>query len=663
MNSRDENEIADYVQFQATEKDAEIVQKLFINALRTSNPELAITILENANTKRIPLWVDDFGPLIQAIQTDNTYLIELVLRFYIDHKLTEQEEAEVIRQALRGPPYVIETLLREYTFSPKSYKILMADFPDMVDQQLFETIVPYAIKVKAYPDGEQIEEWLKMKSKNLELVKLLVKQNFPYSGIIAAAYGISQSGSQIVSAQEFRQSLAESKIDFSFCRLEPYKLEDPVRLEKPMTLPKKQGQSLTQILFGSVTHTFTNILEEKVHQILPIVMKVFVDSNDDYTQQKLKDSGRTGDDIKFFKSVSTALIYEANVYKLITEEIANKNLSPNFISLVYTDVCKFSSVAKFMDPVRTVDKFMDPFIQEYGHRFMYNGAVPDWAVRMGMIVTESASNGARFGFQSDKLPVKSLWDTFGIELKRDKTTADFWKVMLQIVYSLAIMGILKINHNDLHPRNILVVELPEPIDMIFQVSKTQYAISTKFVPYLFDWDYAYVKEFGPNHFIEEFDFLSNKFSPKRDLYILMCYLFGSRTFGEEFTEYSHALMKEREHTINLTDIQALELAYYAEQKDVKNDMFKMTGEDLNKIVPGTVDPSVKKLMFTRKGNQIQFYTGYPCRPTLISADFPTPKKFLQNEVFDQFKIPYLSKQEIKENGIKFYYKLPKRKDK
>lgn len=662
MNPRDKNEVADFVIYQATEKDADVIQKLFIKALQNSNPELATVILENANTKRIPLWVDDFGPLIQAIQTDDPHLVELVCRFYINHKLTEQEEAEIIRQALRGSPDIVESLLRNYTFSPRSYKILMSHFPDTIDATLFEAILPYAVSVKAYPEGEQIEEWLKMKPKNLELIKLLVKQNFPYSGIIAAAYGITQSGLQIVSAQQFRKTLEENKTDFSFCNLEPYKLDAPIRLEKPMTLPKKQGQSLTQILVGSITHTFTNFLEEKVQQVLPIIMKVFIDANSDYTFEKLIECEMMNS-LDFFRGISTSLTYEANVYRLVFDKIISKNLSPNFISLVDADVCKFSSVAKFMEPTRTVDKFMNPFITEYGHLFMYNGMIPDWAIRMGIIVTESASNGARFGFQSDNLPVKSLWDTFGIELKRNQTTADFWKVMLQVVYSLAVMGKFKINHNDLHPRNILVVELPEPIDMIFQVGKTQYAVNTKFVPYIFDWDFAYVNEFGPNPSITDFDFLSNKFSPKRDLYILMCYLFGSKTFGEEFVEYSHATMKEKEHTVNLTDVQALELAYYAEQKDIKDEKFKMTGEELNKIVPGTVDPSVKKLMFTRQGNQIQFYTGYPCRPTLISSDFPTPRKFLKNEVFDQFKIPYLTKQEIKENGTKFYYKLSTRKDK
>lgn len=663
--SRDENEIADFVISKATEKDSLVVEKLFLQALRTSNPELAILILENVNAKRIFIQVDDIGPFIQAIQTENLHLIELVSRFYISRKLSEQEEAELIRQALRtnDEENIIKTLLENHNFSPQSYRVLLSEYPDTISRYLFEILIPLAAKVNIYPEIEQINEWLSTKPKhnegNKEIIKLLVSSQLPYSDMVASVFGIRVGNvMHIVSAQEFIHDFTENKIDFSFCNLEPYKLDAPIRLEKPMTLMKK-GQSPTQILTGSMAMTFTNFLEEKVQDIMPVVMKIFIDADNEYNEKVMKDLNM---DLEYEKSLSVGLKYEANVYKYIQEEIVEKNLSPNFVSYLSFETCKLSYISKFMEP-KIVDKFLHGFTNIYGNRFMYNGSMPHWPIRMGVLMLESARNGARFGFQSDNLPVKSLYDMFisTSHLKKEATDIRFWKVMLQIVYSLAVMGVLRINHNDLHWNNILIIQLPEPIDMIFQVGKTQYAINTDLIPYIFDYDFAYVDVLGPNYRIKEFDFLSNKFSPKRDLYILMCYLFGPKTFGEEFVEYSHATQKELEKQLNLTEEQALELAFFAEQNDIKDELFKMTGEQLNKIVPGTVDPNVKKLMFTRKGNTIQFYGGFLCRPTLISADFPTPKKFLKHEIFNQFKIPFLSKQEREENGIKFYYKLSKRK--
>lgn len=664
--SRDENEIADFVISKATEKDSIVVEKLFLQALRTSNPELAILILENANAKRIPIRVDDIGPFIQAIQTENLHLIKLVSRFYISGKLPAREEAELIRQALRtnDEENIIKTLLENNNFSPQSYRVLLSEYPDTISRYLFEILIPLAAKVNVYPEIEQINEWLSTKPKHNEenkgIIKLLVSSQLPYSDMLASVFGIRVGNAmRIVSAQEFIHDFTENKIDFSFCNLEPYKLDAPIRLEKPMTLMKK-GQSPTQILTGSMAMTFTNFLEEKVQDIMPVVMKIFIDADAEYNEKVMKDLNMY---LEYEKSLSVGLKYEANVYKYIQEEIVEKNLSPNFVSYLSFETCKLSYISKFMDP-KIVNKFIDGFEFFYEHKFMYDRSMPRWAIRMGVLMTESAGNGARFGFQSDNLPVKSMWDTFisSKYMKKDATDTRFWKVMLQLVYSLAVMGTLRINHNDLHPNNILVVQLPEPIDMIFQIGKTQYAINTDLVPYIFDFDFSYAEKFGPNQYIIDYDFLTfDKFSPKRDLYILMCELFGPKTFGEEFIEYSHATQKELEKQLNLTEEQALELAFFAEQNDIKGELFKMSGEQLNKIAPGTVDPNVKKLMFTRQGNTIQFYKGYHCRPTLISADFPTPKKFLKHEIFDQFKIPFLSKQEREENGIKFYYKLPKRK--
>lgn len=663
--SRDENEIADFVISRATEKDSIVVEKLFLQALQTSNPELAILILENANAKRILIQVDDIGPFIQAIQTENLHLIKLVSRFYMSGKLSEQEEAELIRQALRtnDEENIVKTLLNNHNFSPQSYSVLLSEYPDTISRYLFEVLIPLAAKVNIYPELEQINEWLGTKPKhnkeNKEIIKLLVSSQLPYSDMLASVFNIRMGNVfRIVSAQEFIHDFTENKIDFSFCNLEPYKLDTPIRLEKPMTLMKK-GNSPTQILTGSMTMTFTNFLEEKVQDIMPIVMKIFIDADTEYNEKVMTDLNM---DLAYEKRICGGLKYEANVYKYIQEEIVEKNISPNFVSFLSFETCKLSYISKFMDP-RVVDKFISGFANFYGNRFMYDGMIPRWAIRMGVLMTESAGNGARFGFQSDKLPVKSLWDMFiTTEYMTKKSDSKFWKVMLQLVYSLAAMGTLRINHNDLHPNNILIAQLPEPIDMIFQVGKTQYAINTDLIPYIFDFDFSYAEKFGPNQYINDYDFLTfDKFSPKRDLYILMCEIFGPQSFGEEFVEYAQAKQKESEKQLNLTEEQALELAYYAEQNDVKDEMFKMSGEQLNKIVPGTVDPNVKKLMFTRQGNTIQFYKGYHCRPTLISADFPTPRKFLKHEIFNQFKIPFLSKQEREENGIKFYYKLPKRK--
>ena len=96
-------------------------------------------------------------------------------------------------------------------------------------------------------------------------------------------------------------------------------------------------------------------------------------------------------------------------------------------------------------------------------------------------------------------------------------------ILFQIVFTLACMAELRIQHNDLHINNVLVAfDLPAKKKgylfkgMLFWVQQVMQVR-------VFDWDAAYVEHLGPNEGLERFPEtgIGNYFNPRYDIYTIL----------------------------------------------------------------------------------------------------------------------------------------------
>lgn len=97
------------------------------------------------------------------------------------------------------------------------------------------------------------------------------------------------------------------------------------------------------------------------------------------------------------------------------------------------------------------------------------------------------------------------------------------EIIFQIVFTLACMQILRIQHNDLHVNNILMnYDLPTKLkgyyvqNMVFWVPQS-YSIR------IFDWDQAFIEKIGNNAGLTNFKNIGvgNYFNPRYDLYTVV----------------------------------------------------------------------------------------------------------------------------------------------
>jgi len=176
---------------------------------------------------------------------------------------------------------------------------------------------------------------------------------------------------------------------------------------------------------------------------------------------------------KSYKKNDSRFYNETRVMNLVQTKIVKH--SPNFINFLTYEKCGKQSIIITQNP---------------GYNFK--------VVKMNDFITDSYS-------RIDKL-----------------------SVIFQIVYSLYILALYKINHNDLHLNNILIVEYDRPYDLYFSVREQGFFLNTCFIPFIFDWDLSFSPKTGENQFLDsrkmcDFYGLCNKFIPGRDLYRVFCH--------------------------------------------------------------------------------------------------------------------------------------------
>ena len=351
---------------------------------------------------------------------------------------------------------------------------------------------------------------------------------------------------------------------------------------------KKDSTSPTVIYFAQLVSGMVGIGLE-----LPVVVKLFrniTDKNDPLYYQ------------------TEGLRYEYKVYRQILTDIVQKNYSPNFVPFVAYGCCKKDNVC--------------------------------------LLITERVGNGAYFGLNK-MFPVYTLHSIF-----TDLSNRDQAKILFQIIYSVQLLTMLKIVHNDLHANNILVVDFGRKIRMKFTVGVKSFVINTQYVPYLYDWDTAYSQTLGPNEkLLVMGGLITNTFDSYRDLYTVFCNLnFVSKHVPKTVETYSKTdLMKLKEGNIPPIILSKREVVVirqrYAYVQTDDNFVYKMSRAEFDDVVKQSIERGLPGDIYTvyfeiRKDEHGKYmlvlWNPFQCRMTSTSKKFPTPLQLLEND-FEMFE--------------------------
>jgi hypothetical protein len=352
-----------------------------------------------------------------------------------------------------------------------------------------------------------------------------------------------------------------------------------------------------------------------------------------------------------------ANMYEIEVYKYITDKIIKPNISPNFIAGIMSDSCDYNNIKrKYHFP-----KFPSP------------------ARKVILSITEQAGNS----LNPDSSPSTILSLSDFLESSPSDRSID--EVFFQIFWALECMRRLQITHNDLHPQNILIAVLSAPIDLHFLLSERfeniesdlylkadskHFHIHTKYIPYIYDWNYGLAPALGKNPMLLSGigkTLLAECSYPSRDLYTLFCSLkFGTTGLvPKELTSpyrTEYTLLKESAEPIafltegdisyllnNYTRIPADTYMFKLSNREFKQLLKRFPNSKFNNLTLANpiIEVVSAKILKKRQINRgitspdsrpmLTLYNPYYCR-LVNPSDFKTPIEYLHSKRFHKFSV-------------------------
>lgn len=294
----------------------------------------------------------------------------------------------------------------------------------------------------------------------------------------------------------------------------------------------------------------------------------------------------------FYGTDNIGLIYEATVYKLIKLCIIDRCISFNFIP--------FNSVELIGNDIIMTTKRL---------------------------------------VENDKVKKVSKLSVFIVNSSQTVIDDNISHIFYQILYALRVMARMGINHNDLHYENILVTEYNNPVKLSFREEDGTYVnLTTKYVPYIFDWDISYVEHLGRNYLLDHVlckaNGLCNINSDYKDVYIMICVLsniikvmeYFKKIFPEKYLkllEISDKVNIIKGKLLNKSKNPIYKSQYYGDYElhdlsdgDLKKDGIKTEG------VPRYLKDSIRYIIPTSNINRVvKTYTElHKCRPIFYSKD-------------------------------------------
>ena len=278
----------------------------------------------------------------------------------------------------------------------------------------------------------------------------------------------------------------------------------------------KTSMSDSEVMFGTL------IRNSKIGSNVDVALKIWLDWDEiqpsqlkayesqlkktlpkefaDYIDQRLNF-------VEFLKGLN----YEVLMYKFVTTNIIQENLSPNFIPILAFGKCPLESI---MDSV--IDTLPAGKSKQLKDFFKPLEVFPDLSLNI-MITGTNRSNITSFTDVMDKDKLSSFLG----ESERAS-------IIFQCMYSLCLLEYFQISHNDLHLGNLLMEVLDSPVCLTFTFENNEVSFRTRYIPKFYDWDRGYQESLGENPVLNtEFHYTTNainNFVPNRDYYQFICEL-------------------------------------------------------------------------------------------------------------------------------------------
>ena len=446
------------------------------------------------------------------------------------------------------------------------------------------------------------------------------------------------------------KGISERKIPINVCELNK-------QLKDSKLLPKESA-SPSEVIFAKL------LLDQITgnRRLIPVALKMWLNIPENIAKR--------AHDIQDIVKDTYGLDYEVKVYRQIINKILTENYSPNFISYVGYGNCSMYNknnelhISSFLSGAQ-VNNIKKGFDNAY-----IPGIWKNRDVGVSMLLLEKVEARG---------PTMTL-HSFIRNMDEKTEQTEYPKVLFQIVYSLAVMAKFKLVHNDLHSDNILVVDHIDPVASVFKVGKHKFLIKSRYVPYIFDWDFAYSPLLGDNGKIKDDEYycgklnLCNSFDPRFDIYTLFCIIqfrdIVSKTYDVQTTRTKEGYVpvnnrhrqmfidrkgypisrKEQEALLRLPNHYLR--GHYKLSRAQINEVFER--KTINDYLPKVSHVLLEVYLNNRGNPEIIIQKGTLCRPTAFSDDMPTARELLDHEYFSAFKLRNRDRDEHKLQGIAEY---------
>lgn len=399
----------------------------------------------------------------------------------------------------------------------------------------------------------------------------------------------------------------------------------------------KDSASNTEMAFATLVHQLLQ------GQRLDIMMKMWLDvgrinwKTIRFRPNIEADNAEKNRLIEALKTDTIGLNYEAKMYRFITYQIVMRNVSPHFISYVGFASCGMKNFLQNIPELAEQNLFVRRLIE---HGVQVDADLIN-KLRLNILLTERAGNLKLFApYNQDGAFSKQAFDRvkpFG-KLLTELSPAELTNVWFQIIYSLQALSICHINHFDLHPGNILVVELPKEVKMSYYLGGQYFCITTKYMAYLFDWDFSYGEALGPNDKLLDSEMATfsgpNEFSPYRDLYTLACTTGDGGPLDQYGAARSYKWKEYSDDGWAITADQKAALEAMPPTIQFKRQrIWKLPRAVYDQIFAGKPNLDVNYVYVTLQGQDRVKIAGYACRMMAEDRDFPTAEHVLLGNYF------------------------------
>lgn len=267
---------------------------------------------------------------------------------------------------------------------------------------------------------------------------------------------------------------------------------------------------------------------------------------------KIVTAMRISKESKYFKGMLAslkALEYERDVYLKVIKPMLSKNVCPHFVRCYNGGDCTYENLQMLakMGGISQVNLMRNIDYIFFGIRMRPaidgpdiiddKSAVEKKRVEKYQKVLPTVTGYMKFSYiVSEQIDGESFADHMKTYDDDPFEIADFYAILFQICYACYCMYRSGLAHNDLHTKNIWIVDSPS-IDVEYSVDGKVYSFGDIIkLAKVYDFDRSYATSLGNNEILDGFDAYSqvNKVVNLRDFVKVMCYVYSSTKSDKVF---------------------------------------------------------------------------------------------------------------------------------